>query len=278
MPSLRLVQNITGFQGIASGAVGTLILPPSYRYHALHVWTTVSGALTNPVTVGSNFKLKVGGVTIRDMSPDQAIRLAKLFKVTPATGQLPIFFSEPWLADPRTREMFSWDMVGQGKFTMEFTCNAVVAGISNVVAEVDTIRNAVTDKTGKRAPFLKIMKCKTEAFVFAGAARLGNTTLDKSLPIRRLLIDASANTFSDAEVIADSVSVWNQIPLTAISGLLIPYGELGIDPTQFTMPLVFDYDGLGRSKLTAAALEVRLTATGAMTASFLNIQEASAFA
>jgi len=88
-------------------------------------------------------------------------------------------------------------------------------------------------------------------------------------------VDASANTFSDVEVIADGVSVINQQLTAQIQDDL---NHFGIDGTQFTMPIVFDKDGLGRSKLSAAALEVKLTSTGALTASFLNMQEASAFA
>lgn len=274
----RFLQNITGMQGVAAASVGSVVLPPSLRYHALTIFCTANGVLADPTTVCSNFKLKVGGVTIRDMSPDQAIRLAKLYKITPGTGQIPIFFSEPWLADPRTREMFSWDLVGQGKFTLEMTFLSPGGGpgIQNIVAEVDTVRNVVTDpKTKAQTPFLKIIKAKTESFIFAGASRLGNVTLDKSLPIRRLLIDASANSFSDVEVIADSVSIVNQTTLTQLTNLLNNYG---IDASKFTMPLVFDFDGLARSKLSAQALEVRLTATGALTANFLNMQEAAAFA
>lgn len=276
--SQRFLQNIPGFQGVANSGNGILKLPPALRYHTLAVFVTIAGILANPVTVASNFKLKVGGLTIRDMSPDQAIRLARLYKITPSVGQIPIFFSEPWMADPRTREMFSWDMNGQQPLTLEMTFlnpGGGVVGIQNVVAEVDTIRNAAPDRaTGKLAPFLKIIKAKNETFVFGGAQRLGNTTLDKSLPIRRLLQDASAFALTDVEVIADSFSAWNQITTVQLNAL---YNQYGIDGTQFSLPLVFDYDGLARSKLTAAALEVKNTSTGALTITTLNMQEAQSF-
>lgn len=276
--SQRFLQNIPGFQGVGNNGNGILKLPPALRFHSLSVFVTIAGLLANPVTVASNFKLKVGGLTIRDMSPDQAIRLARLYKITPAVGQIPIFFSEPWMADPRTRELFSWDMNGQQPFTLEMTFlnpGGGAVGIQNVVAEVDTIRNAAPDrKTGQLTPFLKIVKAKNETFVYTGAARLGNTTLDKSLPIRRLLQDASANNLTDVEVIADSFSAWNQITQVQLNAM---YNQYGIDGTQFTMPLVFDYEGLARSKLTAANLEVKNTSTGALTVTILNMQEAASF-
>lgn len=274
---LRFLQNITGIQGVANSGNGTVILPPGFRYHALTLFTTVAGALADPTTVISTIRLKVGGVTIREMTADQCIRLAKLYKITTGTGEVPIFFSEPWLADPRTREMFSWDLFGQGKFVLEcvfLNPGGGAVGIQNIVAEMDTVRNTMPDGKGGSMPFLRIVKAKNETFVFSGAARLGNTGLDKSLPIRRLLIDASANTFSDVEVISDSLSVINQTTLTQITNQLNHYG---IDATKFTMPLVFDFDGLARSKLSSAALEVKLTSTGALTATFLNMQEAASF-
>lgn len=283
----RNPQNITGFQGAAPGATGSVVNPPGYRYHDYTLFfTNAAGVLTNPAVIATNIKLKVGGVTIRDMSPDQCIRLARMYGITPGLGECPLFFSEPWLADPRTREMFSWDMAGQGKFTTEVTFATIAnnpggVGIQNIVANVDTVRNQYTPR-GATAPkpFLKIIKAKNETFLFAGAARLGNVTLDKSLPIRRLLIDASANGFSDLEVIADGASVINQQLLAQILDDLNHYAAVGqtIDGTQFSMPILFDKDGLGRSKLSAAALEVKLTATGALVATILNMQEASAFA
>jgi len=274
---MRFLLNVTGMQGIGNSGLGTVICQGNLRYHKMSVFTTIAGALADPTTVCSNFKLKVGGVVMRDMSPSQAIRLAKLYKITPGLGEIPIFFSEPWLADPRTREVFSWDMFGQGKFTLEMTFlnpGGGAVGIQNIVAQVDSLRNT-TKVNGKDQPFLKIIKAKTETFVFTGAQRLGNTGLDVTLPIRRLLIDASANGFSDVEVLADSLSVYNQTTLTQLTDDL---NAEGIDATQFGLPLVFDFDGLARSKLSAQKLEVKLTSTGALVASFLNMQEAQAFA
>jgi len=275
----RFIQNVPGFQGVANNGNGVLVLPPALRYHEINVFVTIAGVLANPVLAASNLKLKVGGLTVRDMSPDQAIRLARLYKLTPGVGQIPLYFSEPWLADPRTRELFSWDMNGQQKFTLEMTFINPVAGavgIQNTMAVVDTIRNAAPDAKGVLRPFLRIVKAKNETFVFAGASRLGNTTLDKSLPIRRLLVDSSTGvgSLTDVEVIADSFSLWNQI---LIGQLVNIFNAYGIDGTVFAMPLVFDFEGLARSKLIAAALEVKLTANAALTATFLNMQEAQAF-
>lgn len=278
--SQRFLQNIPGFQGVANSGNGVLVLPPALRFHALSVFVTIAGVLSPVATVASNFKLKIGGLTIRDMSPDQAVRLARLYKLTPGVGQIPIFFSEPWLADPRTREMFSWDMTGQAKFTLEMTFlnpGGGAVGIQNVVAEVDTLRNTTPGKgadAGQPVPFLRIVKAKNETFVFGGAARTGNTTLDKSLPIRRLLQDVSAFALTDVEIIADSFSAWNQITTAQLNNI---YNNYNIDGTQFAQALVFDFDGLYRSKLTAAALEVKCTATGAATVTTLNMQEAQSF-
>lgn len=278
---LPLLQSVTGFQGVANSGNGTLRLANRFRYHKLTIFTTVAGALANPTTVASNIKLKVDGVTIRDMSPDQCIRLAKFHGITPGTGEIPIFFSEPWLADPRTREMFSWDLVGQGPFTLEMTFlnpGGGAVGIQKVVAEVDTVRNQLrsTVKGAAGEPFLRIIKAKNETFISAGAGRLGDVAIDRTLPIRRLFCDVSAGVITDVSITADSVSLYDQIIVaTELADVLNQWKK---DGTQFTgVALAFDMDGLARSKLIAQNLEVKFNFSAAATLTILNMQEASSF-
>lgn len=277
--SQRFLYNITGIQGVAAGAVATVNLPPNFRYHGLTLNLLANNVAADVTTIASNIKLKVGGVTIRDFSPAQAVNKAKMYKITPALGELPIFFSEPWMADPRIAEMFSWDMWRQGRFTMEITFLSPAGGpgVAAIVAEVDTIRNERKNaQTGKMDPFLRIIKEKTETFIFGGAGVLSNTNLDRSLPIRRLLCTSSANDVTTVELLADSVNVFQQITIAQMENVLNHYG---IDGTFFNAALVFDFDDLGRSKLVAAgSLELKLNATGAQTLSIMNCQEATSFA
>lgn len=275
----RLLQSITGFQGVANSATGTLNLPPNQRYHGLTLFLTVAGVAAAVNTVASNLKLKVGGVTIRDMSPQQCVDIAESYGLAPAVGELPIFFSEPWFDDPAVGEMFSWDMVGQGDFVLEMTFlnpGGGAVGVANVVAEVDTIRNEIFDRRlGKRVPFLRILKMKNQTALFGGAGVASITTLDRSLPIRRLLMTASAGTISTVEVIGDSISLWNQISPTQLNDIL---EHKGIDGSQFSASLIFDYDLLGRSKLEVGNLEVKVNPSAANTLTVLNVQEAMSFA
>lgn len=277
--SQRFLYNITGIQGVAAGAVATVNLPPNFRYHGLTLNLLANNVAADVTTIASNIKLKVGGVTIRDFSPAQAVNKAKMYKITPALGELPIFFSEPWMADPRIAEMFSWDMWRQGRFTMEITFLSPAGGpgVAAIVAEVDTIRNQrANPKTGNMDPFLRIIKEKSETFIFSGAGVLSNTNLDRSLPIRRLLCTSSANDVTTVELLADSVNVIQQITIAQMENVLNHYG---IDGTFFNAALVFDFDDLGRSKLVAAgSLELKLNATGAQTLTIMNCQEATSFA
>lgn len=277
MPQMRLLQTIQGIQGVAAGGTATLNLPANLRYHELTLLLTLAGSLADPTTIASNIKLKVGGVTIRDSSPDQIIRKAKLYGYTPATGEVPIFFSEPWFEDPRIAESFSWDMFGQGQFTLEITfLGAIVPGVQQVIAQVDQGRNTRFDKRlGKQVSFLRILKEKNQTFVFGGSGLAGNTQIDRTLPIRRLLIDTSTGTFTQVEVVADSVSVYNLMTIAQLSG---QYAHQKLDNSQFKCPLVFDFDNLGRSSLTCQTLEVRLNPSAANTSTFLVIQEADRFA
>jgi len=274
----RLLQTVPGFQGVANNATGTLNLPPNQRYHGLTLFLTVAGVAAAVSTIASNFKLKVGGTTIRDMSPQQAIDLAESYRLTPSVGELPIFFSEPWFDDPAVGEMFSWDMVGQGDFTLEMTFlnPGGAVGVAAVVAEVDTIRNVVFDrKLGKKVPFLRILKMKNQTANFGGAGVASVTTIDRSLPIRRLLLTTSAGTITTVEVVGDSVSLWNQITPAQLNDIL---DHKGIDGSQFSASLIFDYDLLGRSKLEVGNLELRVNPSAANTLTILNVQEAMSFA
>jgi len=276
--SQRFIQTMNGIQGVANSATATLNLKPNLRYHALHLFMTIAGVAADVLTIASNVKLKVGGVTIRDWSPTQIRKLQIAHGITPAVGQLSMFFSEPQFKDPRVGEMYSWDLFDQGLFTLEITFlnpGGGAVGVTSVVAEVDTLRNTMIDpSTKQRVPFLRIIKAMNQSAVFSGSGIVGITTIDRSLPIRRLLIDASANDFSTVEVIADSVSLWNQLPIDTIDAVQAAYG---ITSSQFNCGLFFDYDDMGRSKLEAANLEVRLNATGALTATILNMQEANSF-
>ena len=274
----RLLQSITGFNGVANSATATLDLPPNQRYHGLTLFLTEAGAAAAVNTIASNIKLKVGGVTIRDISPQQCVDIAELYGLAPAVGELPIFFSEPWFDDPAVGEMFSWDMVGQGQFSLEITFlnPAGAVGVANVVAETDTIRNQLFDKrVGKMVPFLRILKMKNQTALFGGAGVASITTLDRSLPIRRLLMTTSAGTITTLEIIADSISIWNQITPTQLNDIL---EHKGLDGTQFSAAVVFDFDKLGRSKLEAGNLEVKINPSAANTLTILNVQEAMSFA
>ena len=274
----RLLQTVPGFQGVANNATGTLNLPPNQRYHGLTLFLTVAGVAAAVSTIASNFKLKVGGTTIRDMSPQQAIDLAESYRLTPSVGELPIFFSEPWFDDPAVGEMFSWDMVGQGDFTLEmsFLNPGGPVGVAAVVAEVDTIRNVVFDrKLGKKVPFLRILKMKNQTANFGGAGVASVTTIDRSLPIRRLFLTTSAGTITTVEVVGDSISLWNQITPAQLNDIL---DHKGIDGSQFSASLIFDYDLLGRSKLEVGNLELRVNPSASNTLTILNVQEAMSFA
>lgn len=275
--SQRFLQSIGGFQGVAANGLGTLQLPPNQRYHGLTLFLTVAGVPAAVATIVSTVRLKVGGVTIRECTAQQLIDVAELYRQTPSVGELPIFFSEPWFDDPRVGEMYSWDMVGQGDFTLELQfLNPGVVGVAAVIAEVDTLRNTMVDpKTGQRVPFLRILKYKNQTALFGGAGVASVTTIDRSLPIRRLLCTTSAGTVTTVEILADSVSIWNQLTVTQLNDIL---DHKGLDGTQFSAALVFDYDLLGRSRLETGNLEVKFNPSAANTMTILNVQEASSFA
>lgn len=267
---------VNGFSGVANSGNGVLELPRGPLYKEAGVFTTVAGALADPTTVISRSRLKMGAVVLRDFTPAQAINYYKLYGVTPVTGEMPIPFARRFLQFGPAGELNAWDTKGQpGKFTLEsdfLNPGGGAVGIQSVDATVANGRMVRRGADGKPQPFLKVHKWRTETASASGATTISVTTLDHSLPIKALLIDASAGTITDLEVIADSIQQF-KMSRTRWNALLARYK---MDGTQFGFAYVLDYDGSDRS-LACSSLEVKITCSAAANFTILNIQEAPAY-
>lgn len=260
----RTINYVTGFQGVANSALATLNIPVNRRYHSMRIWCTVAGALSDPTTVISSLQLVVNGVTMLDATPQQLIDIAKTFRVTPGTGELPIFFTQPWRNDTRTAEATSWDMFGQNTFVLRATFLNPGGGAvgATVTTDFDLERNVrVNRQTGRREPFLAILK-QFNINVVAGAGVNDVVTLPKNFPIQRLLMEVSANAISSAVILADGN---NKIfEATKAENQNILNANL-ITGTFFEYPIIFDYDSKLGSNLRVQDLDLQLTLSGAAT-------------
>lgn len=265
----RITNYIPGIQGVASGGLGTLNIPTDRRYHSMRILTTnAAGTLTDATTIVSLVELVVNGVVIRSGAPKTFIDIAKTYRYTPATGEIPIFFTEFWRNEsPRAAEATSWDMFGQSVFTLRLTFLSPGGGvgIQSVLADFDLKRNLRrNEQTGAYEPFLAIVK-QTDVSVVAGSGVNDVTILPTSWPLQRVFIDISANAISKLELYADNnvkvieaTKAENQIMLNAND----------ITATFFEYPVIFDYDARIDSNLRTSTSDFRLTLTGAATLTF----------
>jgi hypothetical protein len=282
---MRVINYISGIQGVGPGNVATLNLTPGRRYHALKCFvsgTFNSATSFDPAELIASVRLIANGVVIRDLLPADVINIAKLNNITPSTanGELPFFFSEPWRATIQGEEATSWDLIGGGvqTLTLEVTFNSVsVTGsfaITNLACAVEAAfdygRNFGTD--GK--PLLNIIKqLRTTRAVPSGQSDI--IDLPAQLPIQRIHLRTSTGAISAIEVYNNSVKV--------LEGLLAQintfYKDYKITGTFFGLSTVFDYSQQLTDALFVANnnLDVRITCASANTLTAIVEQRAPGF-
>ena len=264
----RYTNYIPGIQGVASGGIATANAPVNRRYHTLRILTTnAAGTLTDSTTIVSLVELVVNGITMRSGAPATFINIAKLYKYTPATGEIPIFFTEFWRNEsPSAAEATSWDMTGQQSFVIRLTFLSPGGGvgIQSILADFDGKRNLRRDETGALVPFLAIVK-QQDISIVAGSGTNDITTLPLSWPLQRIFIDISANAVSSVQLYADNnVKVLESTK--AENALMLNANDLAA--SNFEYPIVFDYDNRLDSNLSTSYLDARVVTTGAATLTF----------
>jgi hypothetical protein len=200
---------------------------------------------------------------MRSGAPKTFIDLAKLYGYTPATGEVPFFFSEPWRNEsPGAMEATSWDMYGQNTFTarVTFLSPGGGVGVQSILADFDGKRN-VRKINGVDTPFLAVVKQTDLSFVLASGLN-DIVTIPTSFPLLRLMADVSANAISKVELFGDgnakileSTKAENAVMLNAN----------GLTAGSYEFPLVLDYDNRVLQGLKTSALQYRVTTTGALT-------------
>lgn len=272
----RVGNYIPGIQGVAPSVTATANAPVDRRYHSLRVLTTnAAGALTDPTTIVSLVELVVNGTTIRQGAPATFINLAKTYRYTPGTGEIPIFFTEFWRNEsPRAAEITSWDMFGQATFVIKLTFLAPGGGvgIQNILADFDLQRNTRNVNTGtdavpkwQRQNFLAIIK-QTDTAQNANTGTNDMTVLPLAWPIQRIFMDVSANAISSLQLFVDNnVKQWE---FTKAENADILNAN-DITASFFEYPLIFDYDDkVLESNLRTQYLDLKYVTTGACTVTF----------
>lgn len=261
----RLINYVPGLQGVSSGGIATVNAPVNRRYHSMRILATnAAGALTDATTIISLVELVVNGIVIRSATPATFINIAKTYRYTPATGEIPIFFTEFWRNEsPRAAEATSWDMFGQQTFVVRLTFLSPGGGVGvqSILADFDTKRNTFRNSAGQEVPFLAIVKM-TDISLNAASGTNDFTTIPTSWPIQRMFLDISANAISSVQLFADNnVKTWEATK--AENAIVLNAND--ITATFFEYPMPFDYDDRVDSSLKTSTIDLRVVTTGAAT-------------
>lgn len=260
---VRFQNYIDGITGVANSGTATMKIPVDRRYHGIDLRCTIAGALSDPTTVVDRVIIDVAGVEIVNMTSTQLLDEARLYGITPGTGELPIFFTQPWARTNRQQESTSWDLFGQSSCTARITFLNPAGGAVGLtaLADFDYSRNLGIDPITKREiPVLNILKKYSITQALANGVN-DVTNIPVNRPLQRVLMDVSANAISSVLVTADSVKV-HEATKAENDDLL---GREGLDGSQYEYPLVFDKQRMLSSGLIAGSLNIRVTTTGALT-------------
>jgi hypothetical protein len=215
----KLRQFLTGIQGVVAGGQALINMPVNRRYHRILIQTS-KGNPQLPCAVSdviSGLKLVINGVSLRDISPADIIRIAIANGYYPALGELPIVFSEPFLGGSGGQgnleppDQLSWDLVGQSSFEIQ---PSIVSGVTNPgiagLVEYDFFRNQLPPATPGGEPRYFLSPVTQHAYSVALSQGMTPvTTIPFSYPIRRIwLRGSSADQITQVEIIQDGNKVF----------------------------------------------------------------------
>jgi Viral coat protein P2 N-terminal domain len=277
---MRLVNYLTGIEGVAASQTATINCPINRRYHQINLFYTAAGVAAD-VTLGiSRVRISVGGTLMRNLTPAQILAIAALnfnkwvqADFAPALGELPIYFSEPWRASVVGEEATSWPIysdLGTPTFTVQIDFTAVAAPGLSALAVFDYARNVSDNQQ-----FLTPIKQLPFAYnVPTGIFDI--TTLPINFPIQRIhLFGASAIT--NIEVVRDSEKV-QESTVAQNARILAAHGLDGAGITGLQFPIVFDLDQQLSSPLVVSRdLDVRITSAAGQTVTAIVEQRADAY-
>lgn len=207
-------------------------------------------APTPPELVLSQIKMLVNGINMRDLVVSLLMRLISVNKFegamgaagyTLATGELPIFFTEPWRNELQHNETTSWDLTGQSTFQLDFIVQPNITSPSLVGSyEFDFRRNARPSADGKSmVPFLNPIAQHSYSFPIPGG-QYPITFLPVKYPILRMwvLLNSAAGAMQQILLEAVGNKIFEQTQAENQQML----GEYGFNPNTFSAGFVFDPD------------------------------------
>lgn len=251
---MRQKRTVTGISGVARNAQANVPLEVNRRYHTLVFLTALAGVATVGTGVVSKWDVLVNEKSVWQVSTADLLKYNASIGLPDPVGQVSFHFSGPDLADITNEEATAFDMFGERSFRIVPT----MADVANVELKAEAFYDFIPNRNaqGQPAKLIRRLNSFRESFP---AGRKDWTTLDKTRPILRILLDA-ATAFPDdgVEVIADDQTVFEGS--LAVNKAMI--GRYGIDGTQHKAPLVFNFTNrIDDALLVTKSLNVRVTNT-----------------
>ena len=220
---MRIVNRISGIEGVIASGSPRFKLPVNRRYHAIKLFCTLAGVAAAAATVVSRVRLYVNGVTVRDVPTSYLLSLAALNDITLAVGEILIAFSEQWRADKIDEVFTAWDMFGENSFEVELIMTAGGAPGVTGIQIFDQGQTLLGGKVAKNIIFQKVLSKN---------AAIGLNDFD-NIPIRdpiqrihliaagainSMEVAADRNTVFEASA-AQNTSILNDMEIVAQAGM-----------------------------------------------------------
>lgn len=189
---------------------------------------TVQGTPTpiSPLSFFTSIRQMVNGVNMRDISPEEIIRISIANGYYPKLGELPLFYTAPWRNKIQRNDVSSWDMFGQSTFQLQMgiSPNVTLPGLTGVM-EFDYFRNERTLPDGTKVPFLQPVAQHQFTWPIV-SGRNDITTLPWNYPISRMWLKGSTpGAIYQLEVYQDG----NKVLEATTEQLRQEYSEYGFE-------------------------------------------------
>lgn len=235
----RELITIGSFQGVAAGQTATLTLPAGAGagviYHGLRIiygTGTAGGAnQANMEAEISEVRLLIDGVVQRVFSAAQLFAILAENGIGFQTGQLPIWFSEPWRRSVQGEEALAWGVADVATFQVEID---IAAGATAPTLDV---RAYVERKSQPLGPIVKWRRF-TVAPAATGVFNFSTLPRDAGNYGRLHFFENAAGDINSIEVIREGRQVFSADDAD-FEALMT---ELGLTPQAALTTVAFDAD------------------------------------
>ena len=193
---------------VGQGATGTYTVNGSNVVTNATVTSGGTVSVIPPELFFTSQKRLVNGVVIRDISVGDTIKIARANGYSPANGEYPVFFTEPWRKIVDHDQATAWDLFGQSTYQILYGVSSLISSPTLTgTYEFDYLRNSRRGPKGEQVLFLRPIKHHTFTYnVPAGVYNV--TSLPIDYPIQRIwLYETGKGSITQVELYQDGNKV-----------------------------------------------------------------------